>query len=126
MGWFKRNIGLDWFDVFLHVAVTGFLMGFAGMQRDEEVIPFIGALSLVVLGVRRHRVLKRGSAEPEGLSSGQMAAYRLEELEQRMAELEHAQLRVAELEDRLDFTERMLAQGALEPPKLPQAEVRDG
>jgi len=125
MGWFRRNIGLEWFDVFLHAAVTMMAMIFVGTQGDEEVIPAVVAASLVVLGFRRHFALKRAPADPEGLSSGQMAALRFEELEQRMAELELAQSRVAELEERLDFAERLLAR-ATEPAKLPGAEGSDG
>lgn len=125
MGWFKRNIGLEWFDVFLHAGVTAMLMAFVGMQGDEEVIPAVIAASLIALGFRRHFALKRAPADPEGLSSGQMAALRFEELEQRMADLEHAQSRVAELEERLDFTERLLAR-VTEPAKLPGAEGSDG
>jgi hypothetical protein len=45
----------------------------------------------------------------------------LEELRERVARLEECELRLAELEERLDFTERMLAQakpeGALPPGK---------
>jgi hypothetical protein len=37
------------------------------------------------------------------------ASDRIEQLEQRVAELEGAQLRISELEERLDFAERMLA-----------------
>ncbi len=45
----------------------------------------------------------------------------LEELRERVARLEECELRLAEMEERLDFTERMLAQakpeGALPPGK---------
>lgn len=119
MGWFKRNVGLDWFDVLIHVGVTLALMTFFGMEGDEEMLPGIVALSLVALGVRRHFALKRAGGEPEGLTSGQMAALRLEEMEQRLAELEQVNLRIAELEDRLDFTERFLAQQTGERARLP-------
>ena len=47
--------------------------------------------------------------------------HELEELRERVARLEECELRLAELEERLDFTERMLAQakpeGALPPGK---------
>ncbi|MGE0553393.1 MAG: hypothetical protein AB7R55_08170 [Gemmatimonadales bacterium] len=46
-----------------------------------------------------------------GLSTGEMAAQRIVELEARVAELEEQQSRVLELEERLDFTERLLASG---------------
>jgi hypothetical protein len=47
---------------------------------------------------------------------------RMEQLEDRLAELGADQLRIAELEERLDFTERLLAQrepiGALKKPEM--------
>jgi hypothetical protein len=50
-----------------------------------------------------------------------MHAERIAELEQRVVELESVQARVYELEERLDFTERLLARerspGALAPPE---------
>ncbi len=45
-------------------------------------------------------------------------AERLAELEQRLGDLEAGQSRVAELEERLDFTERMLAQASAERPAI--------
>jgi hypothetical protein len=47
-----------------------------------------------------------------GITSGEMAALRFEEMEQRLAELEASQARVAELEERLEFAERLLAEPA--------------
>lgn len=47
--------------------------------------------------------------------------HEIDELRERVARLEECELRLAELEERLDFTERMLAQakpeGALPPGK---------
>ena len=74
------------------------------------------AISLVAFAWRRNRALKRMSIGGElGLTSGPMAADRLAEMEPRLGDLEAAQSRVAELEDRLDFTERMLASGERDP-----------
>jgi hypothetical protein len=44
---------------------------------------------------------------------------RVEELESRVGELEQMQFRVAELEERLDFAERLLGQQR-EPERLPR------
>lgn len=41
---------------------------------------------------------------------------RIEQLEHRLAELEGQQLRIGELEERLDFTERMLTSSPASPP----------
>ena len=109
MSWLKKNVGLDWFDLFVHVGVTCMLMAFVAMTNgDEEVYPVIMGGSLLALAVRRRFALKRG--EKTGLSTGEMAAVRIEELEERVAELEAAQADVAELAERLDFAERLLAQ----------------
>jgi Tfp pilus assembly protein PilO len=50
---------------------------------------------------------------------GQDAALRgeVDQLQQRLGEVDQLQVRIAELEDRLDFTERMLAQSR-EPDRL--------
>jgi len=63
------------------------------------------------LGVRwiRHKL------EPAKLPEGQ----ELDRIQERLARLEECEIRLAEVEERLDFTERMLAQSrpeALLPP----------
>jgi hypothetical protein len=63
------------------------------------------------LGVRWAHRRMEASKHPEG--------HELDELRDRVARLEECEMRLAELEERLDFTERMLAQakpdGALPP-----------
>lgn len=80
---------------------------------NEVVIPLAGMAVAVILGfpiiravVRR---LERRSAEA---SSSEVAALRSEvaELKGRLADMEDASHRMAELEERLDFTERILTQ----------------
>jgi hypothetical protein len=58
-------------------------------------------------GIGRRLSGRRGDAGP-GLSTGEMAAERIADLEARVAELEAAQARMLELEERLDFAERLL------------------
>ena len=113
MGFFKRTMGLDFVDVVIHVAVTGFLAGVADVAastttNDEGFVMIVFAVSTVVFGFRRHHALRHAKQFPE--TTGEVAALRVEELEMRMAELEQGQLRMQELEDRLDFAERMLMQ----------------
>ena len=111
MGAFKRAMGLDFIDTTIHVVVTGFAAGLADVaagSNDEGWVMFVLAVSTVVLGIRRHHALRHARQFPE--TTGEVAALRVEELEMRMAELEQGQLRVQELEDRLDFAERMLMQ----------------
>ena len=116
MSWFKRHIGLDGFDLAIHLGVTLLFMGWAGMENSEEAIPVIAISSLVLLAVRRSiaRWRLRRSGQAGELTTGEVAAIRIAELEDRVAELEAAQADVAELAERLDFAERLLAQPPVE------------
>ena len=112
----KSVFGLDGVDLGIHAAVTGILLFWiAAVNRQEDAIigcSMATTASLVLLAVRRRFALRRhGSA---GLTTGEVAAERLAELELRVADLEAAQARVVELEERLDFAERMLAQSSAE------------
>ena len=109
MSWMRKNLGLDGFDLLIHVSLTIMFMMFVAMSGGpEELFPVITGASLLVLAIRRRIALKSGGAA--GLSTGEMAAERIAELEDRVAELEAAQQEVAELAERLDFAERLLAQ----------------
>jgi hypothetical protein len=120
MSWFRRHFGLDPVDVAIHGALTGLAMGFfATFARGiaAETLPLlIAGGSVAVFAVRRSFALRRLRAEPVGLTSGDMAASRLEELEERVGRLEAAEARVLELEERLDFAERLLARPPGEQP----------
>lgn len=123
MSWLRKNLGLDAFDLLIHVSVTIMVMFFVAMSRGpEEMLPVITGASLLVLAVRRRIALKSGGAA--GLTTGEMAAERIAELEERVAELESAQTEVAELAERLDFAERLLAQPPAERRVLAPGEPR--
>ena len=99
----KRWLGLDLVDLMIHVGATICLMGFVGVaDGPEELFPIITMGSLILLGVRRKIAMRRGM-----LDHGQDVD-RLAEVEERVTYLEGLQDRVMELEERLDFTERML------------------
>ena len=105
---FRERWGIDGFDVVLHVVVTAMVMiGVEELTHEDGLMFLAGAASMVLLGVRRKLALR--SSPRTGLSTGEVAALRLEDVEQRLTDLEAAQARVLELEERLDFTERMLA-----------------
>lgn len=107
----KRWLGLDFVDLAIHVFVTvcvGILMVGAAGSDEEMVLAMVFGTSAVVLAIRRQRALRQMTQE--GLSTGEMTAERLAELEARVAELEMAQDRVALLEERMDFSERLLVQ----------------
>ena len=88
-------------------------------MRDpmEVVAVFLGiGISLLTLyaGLLGVRWLKR-KLEPAKLPEG----HEMEQLHERLARLEECEIRLAEVEERLDFTERMLARAKPEPAMLP-------
>jgi hypothetical protein len=107
----KSTFGLDGVELGIHVVVTAIVLGFAAtFNRPEEARAFAAitlVTSLVLLSIRRRLALRK--VETRGLSTGEMAAERLADLEERLGELEAGQARMAELEERLDFAERLLA-----------------
>lgn len=130
MSWFKRHLGLDFFDTAVHVVVTGFVIGFIDSTvfgRMQEGLMFAAFGSSVILfSIRRRFALKRAASAPIGFTTGQMAAERLQDLEIRVEQLESAEARVSELEERLDFAERMLARSGGERSLLEQQGRLDG
>jgi hypothetical protein len=122
VSWIRRTVGLDGVDLVIQVGVTFFLMvmaGSSGAGPDEGVlIAGVGAISMVVLGVRRHLALKRGPQAAIGEITGEVLHDRIADLDARLAELDAVNYRVHELEERLDFAERLLAQAREEPNRL--------
>jgi hypothetical protein len=119
----KRHLGLDWFDLVVHVGLTVCGIGFLAISNaPEELYPVATGASLGLLGLRRH--LARKKRVLAGVTSGEMAAVRLEELEQRLGELEASQTRIAELEERLDFAERLLARQSPDRKLLEEGQAR--
>ena len=111
MGAFKKVVGLDVVDFGIQFVTTGFLAGLADVistSNDDAVVLLICAASTMLFGVRRHFALKRHAREAE--ATGEVAGQRVDELELRVADLEQGQVRMQELEERLDFAERMLTQ----------------
>ena len=109
----KDRLGLDWPAIVVHAFVTilaavamAEAVGSAG-NRDDVVIPLTLAAGTVIFEWRRRRAL--AAHPPEGLTTGEVQAERLEEVEARLAGVELLHARVAELEERLDFSERLLA-----------------
>jgi NAD(P)H-dependent FMN reductase len=108
--------GIDGVDILIHVGVTGFLMvlaDIASTSHNGAGVAIVGATSLVVFGIRRQLALKK--APP--VTTGEIAAQQVADIDARLQEVDHLQFRVQELEERLDFAERLLAQ-AREPERL--------
>ncbi len=111
----KRWLGLDVVDVIIQLGVTFSLMGaVAASDGPVEVQPLILAASLAVLGIRRALAVRHVST-----SSGEFTAERLGEVEERLRDFEVLQSRVLELEERLDFAERLLARPQESPDRIP-------
>jgi hypothetical protein len=120
VSWIRRIVGLDGVDIVIQVGVTGFLMIVAGSfatENPEALVASVGAISMVVLGIRRHRALARGPRGAFGEITGEVLTDRLAELDARLQAVDALNYRVHELEERLDFAERLLAQ-AREPERL--------
>ncbi len=108
----KRFLGIDTFGLIIHAGVTVCALGFVAVSNGpDEVYPLMTAASLLILAVRRSFALRRRGETGEITGETPPAAVRIADLEQRVAELEAVQERVYELEERLDFSERLLAQG---------------
>jgi len=106
----NRRIGLDWFDVGVHAFVTiclAIALGEASGSNEDVVIPLVFGSSAVVFAIRRRLALRH---VPPAITNGEVEAARLDEVEQRMAGVDLLEARLAELENRVEFSERLLAQ----------------
>jgi hypothetical protein len=104
----RSTFGMDGFDLTVHLLVT--LFAFLALGPGMELAPFIALgvvpiVSLLILAWRRRRGL--ATMVPE--APGELDAARVYEIEARLRELETLQERFLELEERVDFAERLLA-----------------
>ena len=74
------------------------------------VIPqgVVAAMTMVVVGGASAALWSWRKRRSPGLTTGQMLAERLAEVERREAEVDAVHARLEELEERLDFSERLL------------------
>ncbi len=102
----RKILGLDAFEVMVQAVVTAGVAVVAGELLfgavGDATVTSIITVSILILTWRRGRALKEQWQDPD---SGR----RVDDLEERIAELESTQQRVLELEERLDFADRMLA-----------------
>ena len=113
----RATFGIDGFDLTVHALVTIFAIIMLGpiLELDPSVaLGVVPIASLLLLAWRR----KRGLATLTPETAGEVEAARLFDLEQRVADLEASQERMLEVEERLDFAERLLAQRVESDPKL--------
>ena len=118
MSAWKRYFGLDLFDSAVHVGITFAVMVLLADQAQQaEPVVILGCASAVAFSIRRHYALKRLARGGEASGETTTGVHRQLDNEARLQELESLYGRVAELEERLDFAERLLAHKG-EPMKL--------
>ena len=106
----KRWLGIDGIDFVIQAAITicvAVVLSAAARENEEIMVGATFAASFGVLAFRRYLARKRGELDrPASSPSGEYVV----ELEHRLADLEAAQQRMYELEERVDFAERLLSQ----------------
>ena len=91
-----------------------------GRDFDPELIVLIVVAALTAATVILWPIVRALARRLEGKGGADPALKtELEQMHHRLAEMEPLQARMAELEERLDFAERLLAQ-AKDPERLPR------
>lgn len=78
---------------------------------EEVLIAGVLIIGIIVTGVILFPIIRAWARRIEGRSADPALAGEVEHLRARVAELEGIDHRMAELEERVDFSERLLAQG---------------
>ena len=108
MSWWRRAFGLDPVDFIVHFLAGGLVVGGLADASANDTVGMLGAAVLFLsYAWRRQRAL--AALPAAGMTSGEV---KLAELEAQAEELHELRGRMAELEERLDFTERLLARQA--------------
>ena len=109
MNAWRRIFGVDPVETLLWGAGSFLLTVWTlDFYHDHNFGTAAALVSVVAFGVRRAAALKA-----LGAGDATSGAYRAADLDARVAELEQLQGRVAELEERVDFSERLLAEQRL-------------
>ena len=96
-------------------------------MNSGDLAPLLGTLGLcfsVVTVIVLKGPVGKALARRIGGEAGEDTVRRLAQAEDRLHEVEELHARVAELEERLDFAERLLAQSRPGASALPQGEDR--
>jgi hypothetical protein len=82
-----------------------------GPEMVPAWVPYVSALGIIMFGIIMWPIVRALARRIEG-RSGQDAELRaeIEGLHQRVAELEQVENRISELENRIEFSERLLTQ----------------
>jgi len=119
----KRYLGVDLFDLLIQFGATVALAVVAGSitSPEEEIgVGLVIAASFGLLAWRR----ARGLAGQRQDTPAEESLQRVADLEDRVAELERGQARMLELEERMDFNERLLARQRDEARLAPGEQAR--
>lgn len=101
-------------------AIAGYVLLSAKLGAGFAiVVGILGLCGLTFLGVLRGPVGRAWARKIDQSGTGSAAAEELDELHARLAELEAGQARIAELEERVDFAERLLT-SPREDQRLPE------
>jgi hypothetical protein len=118
VSWWKRTFGVDWFDTLVHVGITFALMVIVeGKTHEAEPVTAVAITGAVLYSIRRYFALRKYRQTGELSGETTTGAHRQIDTEARLQDLEALYGRVAELEERLDFAERLLAKQE-EAPRL--------
>jgi hypothetical protein len=104
----KRWLGIDGFDFLVQGVLTVCAIAILGPGlrfHADFVVPGVLGTSLAVLAWRRQMAKNRGEL---GSTSGSFQVSTAE-LDDRLAEIDSLHQRLGELEERVDFAERMLS-----------------
>ena len=111
----SRDTAITLISIF---AIAGYLLLSAKLGAGFAiVVGVLGACGLTALGVLRGPVGQALARKIDRQEIGAGSAEELDQLHARLEQLEAGQSRFAELEERLDFTERLLTQQR-EPDQL--------
>lgn len=118
MSRFREIFGIDGKDFTIHVGATVVavvLVAGAGAELNydgEAVATLLGAASAALLGLRMFLGRRKHQSLPRAEDHDQLNA-----LDDRLSELEQERARLHELEERVDFAERLLVAKREAPPR---------
>jgi hypothetical protein len=119
----------DWHGHLLGLLAAGavgwFFEATDAFTRGTTDANWAAPLAVYLVGATGLHLLRRlrSGGERTGLTTGEMHAERLAEAEARLDQLEVAHARIIELEERLEFAERLLGSGNIPAPPGQEQEL---
>jgi hypothetical protein len=119
----------DWHGHLLGLLAAGavgwFFEATDAFTRGTSDANWAAPLAVYLVGATGLHLLRRlrSGGERTGLTTGEMHAERLAEAEARLDQLEVAHARIIELEERLEFAERLLGSGNIPAPPGQEQEL---